>query len=236
MQQRLPQTARARALCAVAAALAGTLLAAAPAMAQPGWGPPSMGSDWYGRSRVETTADPREGKVDAERFVGEGAESLLGHGRVAVKTLPGTTSDEREAVTFEAAMVDQLARAGYDTLNPLRDDGQVLEITVRRDVLVPAEDKKNPVSGSAMMGVSNRGSMMAVSLAYDATKPRAALIETAIELRLRDKATGRALYEARARIATREGDKRWSDSAVASRLAAAAFEHFPGSVAPAPRK
>jgi hypothetical protein len=79
------------------------------------------------------------------------------------------------------------------------------------------------------MGVSNRGSMMAVQLNYDATRPRGALISTALEIRIRDRLTGTALYEGRARIATREGSSKWNDTAIATRLAAALFEHFPSS-------
>jgi hypothetical protein len=41
---------------------------------------------------------------------------------------------------------------------------------------------------------------------------------TNMEIRIRDRASGKALYEARARIATREGTKAASDDAVSSAL------------------
>lgn len=214
-------------------ALLAILAIAAPAHAQPGWGGMGgYGGGWGGfggASRYQAPRDDREGRVDAERFLADGAIPALGHGRITLRTMPGTTASDREQATFEAAVVDQLAKAGYDTTGPDNEGGQIVEITVVRDQLEPAEEKRNPISGSATMGVSNRGSMMGLSLAYDATKPRGALVMTNMEIRIRDRATGKALYEARARIATREGTKAASDDAVSVRLAGALFERFPSS-------
>ena len=235
MPQMLARPSTCRLRLAACALLLGAGLAASPCLAQPGWGG-GWGGGWGpgwggGRAMASDSRDPREGRVNAERFVSEGAFAALGHGAIQIKSLPGTTVDEREQATYEAAVIDQLAKAGYDTVNPpaAADGGQIVEMTVSHDMLVPEEEKRKPLSGSAMMGVSNRGSMMAVELNYDASKPRAALIATHVELRIRERATGRALYEARADVATREGDKHWSDTAIAARLAGAAFEHFPSN-------
>jgi hypothetical protein len=205
--------------------------AAAPAMAQGGWGG-RYGGGWGGDSRMsrsQPVRDDREGRVDAERFVADGAAAALSKGHVLVKTLAGSVAEGREQATFEAALIDQLAKAGYDTIAPNPSDGQIVELTISRDQLEPEEEKRNPLSGSATVGVSNRGQMMALSLAYDATKPRGALVATGLEIRIKDRATGQPLYEARARIATRMGDSRWNDGAIATRLAAALFERFPSS-------
>lgn len=210
-------------------------LSASTAHAQPGWGGygGGFGGGYGGSGRYQAPRDDREGRVDAERFLADGAIPLLGHGRITLRTMPGTTASDREQATFEAAVIDQLAKAGYDTASPdggpNGDGGQIVEITVVRDQLEPAEEKHNPISGSATMGVSNRGSMMGLALAYDGTKPRGALVMTNMEIRIRDRASGKALYEARARIATRDGTKAASDDAVSVRLAGALFERFPSS-------
>lgn len=212
------------------ALLLPALCLATPALAQPSWGG-GYGSGWGGArwARASAPADDREGKVDAERFVADGAAPALGKGAIAVKTLAGSPVEGREQATYEAAIIDQLAKGGYDTATPDQTGGQIVEITITHDQLVPAEEKRNPLSGSATMGVSNRGSMMGLSLSYDATKPRGALVSTGLEIRIRDRLSGQALYEARARIATRTGDSRWNDTAIATRLAAALFERFPSS-------
>lgn len=213
---------------ALIAALATAVLAASPALAQPGWGGSGFGGParWSGASAPR---DDREGRVDAERFLAEGAAAALGKGTIAVRTQAGSTAEGREQATFEAAIIDQLAKAGYDTATPDTAGGQIVELTITRDELEPPEDKKNPISGSGTVGVSNRGSYMGLSLAYDATKPRGALITTGLEIRIRDRASGTALYEGRARIASREGDSHYTDTAIATRLAAALFDHFPSS-------
>jgi len=212
--------------------LIALLAVSTPALAQPGWGGyGGFGGGYGARSwdRAAPAADNREGKLDAERFLAEGAAAALGKGRISVKTLPGSATEGREQATYEAAVIDQLAKAGYDTATPDPTGGQTVEVTITHDQLAPEDEKRNPLSGSATMGVSNRGSMMALSLNYDATKPRGALIDTHVALRIRDRLTGAALYEARAHIATREGSAHWSDTAIATRLAAALFERFPSS-------
>jgi hypothetical protein len=221
-------------------------LLAAPqmAMAQPGWGGGwggygggfgGYGGGWGGRGygAPVSTQDSREGKLDAEGFVADGAAPLLGGGHVAVTSAAGSMAEGREEATFEAAIIDQLAKAGYDTITKDPNGGQVTEISILHDELVPAEQKHSPISGSVEAGVSNYGSMMGVQLNYDATKPRGALIETRLTMRILDRATGKPLFEGRARIATREGDSRWDDDKVANRLAAAIFAKFPRS-APRP--
>ena len=220
--------------------LAALLLAGTPALAHPGgWGGPGWGGPGWGgpidQPGPNRSRDSREGRVAAERFVADGAASLLGHGAIAIRAEPGGSGDAREAATFEAAVIDQLARAGYDTARPDPAGGQLTEVHVVRDMVAPAEEKRSPLSGSMEVGVSNRGSMMGVQLNYDATKPRGALIETRLEARIRDRASGKLLWEGHAEIVTREGDSHWTDNAVAGRLAGALFERFPAAHALAER-
>jgi len=212
------------------------IAAASPALAHPpggwggGWGGPGWGEPMAAPSRAHGP-DSREGRVSAKHFVADGTEAQLGHGAIAVLAEPGGSGDAREAATFEAAVVDQLAKAGYDTARPDLTGGQVTEVHVVRDMVAPAEEKHSPVSGAMEVGVSNRGSMVGMALAYDATKPRGALIETRLEARIRDRASGKLLWEGRAAIVTREGDAHWTDTAVAGRLAGALFERFPAAEA-----
>lgn len=208
----------------------GMLSAVVPASAQPGWGAPGWDrasrSDWNA-PRLSSGRDDREGKVDADQFVADDAAGQLGHGPIAVAAIEGDGNDARQSAIYEAAMVDQLVKAGYDTMRPDPAGGQVAEIRVIRDVLVPEERKRKPVSGEMTVGTSNRGSMVGMAVGIDLTKPRKALVSTRLEARVRDRATGRPLWEGRATIATREGDGHWDDQAIARSLAAALFAKFP---------
>lgn len=211
---------------------------------RPGW-------DRMDRARPQQDRS-REGKVTAESFTVQGdAARALGHGRMAVipaptppppppaaqaeadaetiaPNVPPTSSDPRERATYEAAVIDQLAQAGYDTATADPAGGHVTELRITHDVIAPAEAPRKPVSGEMTMGVSNRGSMMGMAINVDMTKPLGALVATRLEARIRDRATNQVLWEGRADIMTRDGDARWTDQAIATRLADALFGDFPG--------
>lgn len=205
-----------------------------PVVAQPsgwggGWEGPGMDSGFgyrgYGSPRRGT--DALEGKVQVSRFMAEDVDlATLGHGPIGVAAMPGGTGEARQEATFEAAVVDQLARAGYDTITAGGAGGQLAEVRVIRDVVRPEETKRSPISGETTVGVSNRGSFAGMALNVDLSKPAKALMSTRLMARIRDRATGKLLWEGRADIVTRDGDDRWSEQAIATRLAAALFEDF----------
>ena len=221
--------------------LTATALATTPVLARPNdWNGGGWDNRAYGAhspysanqpSAIDSSEgrDSREGRVNAESFAADGAGATLGHGAIAVATAPGSALDSRATATFEAAVIDQLGHAGYDTIKPDPKGGQIIEIQMVRDVLVPEEAKHSPVSGSVELGASNRGSAFGLALAYDASKPRKALIETRLEARIKDRITGALLWEGHAQIVTREGDSHWNDTTIAGRLAGALFDRFPVS-------
>lgn len=227
------------ALLSVSAAVA----AGSPALAQPGWGEPG-----WRRGPAEDTAarqgDDREGRISVERFPAEGTaprmdKGRLGHGAIAVApatpaSQAATLTDSGEQAVYEAAVIDRLVKAGYETRAPAAGPdgaappgGQVVSVTVLHEELTPPEEKHKPVSGAMEMGVSNRGSMMGLAINIDMTKPKGALVQTRLAVQIRDDA-GNPLWEGRALIATREGDARWGRQQVAAKLAEALFKGFPG--------
>jgi hypothetical protein len=209
--------------------LAVTLIAVASPAAAQRWGYP--GADRYGWDRSTSMSRDRsqEGKVEVTRFLAEGtAAQALGHGAIAVAMEADRLADDVERATYEAAVIDQLAGAGYDTATP-GDGGQVVELTIRHAEIAPAEVKRKPVSGEMAVGVSSRGgSYQALGINIDLSKPAKALLSTRLEARIRDKVSGAVLWEGRADIATRDGDSKWTDQAIAARLAQALFAGFPG--------
>jgi hypothetical protein len=208
-----------------------------PVVAQPAggfgssWGGPGWGRPGWDRgpgSMRRSGTDSREGKVQVSRFLAAEVDArTLGRGPIGVAAMPGSTGDARSGATFEAAIVDQLAKAGYDTVTPSAASGQIAEVRVIHDVVRPEEGKRNPVSGEATVGVSNRGTYTGLALNVDLSKPAKALVSTRLMARIKDRATGAVLWEGRADIVTRDGDDRWTEQAIATRLAAALFEDFP---------
>ncbi len=194
-----------------------------------GWGDPLMGGPVSSPYRNDSK-DPREGRVEVSRFVAQGPEAgELGHGAVVVTSESGdgpwVAGPER--ARYEAAIVDALVGAGYDTQAKADNGGQDVELKITRQVLTPAEEKRSPVSGTAAMGVSNRGSAYGLAVNVDLSKPRSALINTRLDTRIVDKVSGKVLWEGYASIATREGDNNWPDDRIAGKLASALFDGFP---------
>lgn len=210
-------------------ALAPTLANAQPMGWGPGWGRPGPYDAFPDRTPART-GDAREGRVEVSRFVVAGDAALaLGHGPVTVKSESGDGPwvETEKRTIYEAAIENALVGAGYDTLHSAGKDGQVAQLRLTRQVLVPAEEKRSPVSGTAAMEVGSRGSAYGLGINVDLTKPRAALVSTRLDTRIVDAASGKVLWEGYATIATREGDNGWSDDRIASKLATALFDNFP---------
>lgn len=213
------------------------LTASSAALARPGgWRGPSGGSDWPGTyqnrsaaSSLEARDRSGEGRVEVSRFVAEGKSGELGHGPIAVASNSAgdlfTGSSER--APFEAAVIDQLVHAGYDTTRPDPQAGQIAELHVTRTQIEPAERRHSPVSGEVAVEVGSRGTAYGMAINVDLTKPLPPLVSTRLEARIRDKASGQVLWEGRADMATREGDARWTAQMVADKLAEALFDNFP---------
>lgn len=166
--------------------------------------------------------------MQVARFVVEdpALAAALGKGTVSVVEAAATSPvAPREMATYQAAVIDALAAAGYQTATA--EGAQVAEVRVLHSVAEPQEAPKKPVSGEMAVGVSNRGSMMGLGINIDLTKPKGALVSTRLEARIKDRTSGAVLWEGRADILTREGDSRWSDQKIAERLTAALFEGFP---------
>ena len=131
---------------------------------------------------------------------------------------------------YEAAVVDALIARGYDT-QTATDAGQIAQVAVSHMVVVPAEVRHNPVSGEVSTMISNRGSGVALGLGVDLSKPAGAVVSTRMDVRIRDRASGKVLWEGHAEGMARErgsgGEDGIDDGGMAARLARALFARFP---------
>lgn len=172
--------------------------------------------------------DPREGKVQASTFVASSAgASALGHGTIVLAPGSGGMAGA-DIAAFEPALVDQLTKAGYRTDAPSNSGQQIVEYFVRHDVIGPGEPSHGPVGGGLSVGVGNHGwSGVGLGIGIDLSKPRGPLIATHLEAQIRDSVTKELLWQGRAEVITRDGDKHWTPPATAERLWAALFKGFP---------
>ncbi|NML94436.1 DUF4136 domain-containing protein [Novosphingobium olei] len=202
------------------------------ALAQPYFGDGPMGSRWDHMDRLDRGA--RQGiepskKVEVTAYRAADAGDRLGKGRIVVAALTAgedASDADWKLPVYEAAVVDQLAGRGYDTANA-QDPGQVVQVGVSHRVVLPAEEPHKPVSGAMTTYVSNRGSGYGLALNVDLSKPKKAIVETRLDVRIRDKASGATLWEGHAEAQNREGDDGLDNGAVAGRLASALFAKFP---------
>lgn len=180
-------------------------------------------------------AEPQR-HVQVETWRTADAPALLGHGRIKVSAHEAAPPADDDAPpvavpidsmpVFEAAVVDRLAAAGYDVANS-QAPAQIAEVTVSHATIVPPEAPHRPVSGEVSVGVSNRGTSYGMALAVDLSKPAAAIVETRIDVRIRDAGSGRVLWEGHARSEARDGEREAGADAWAQRLARALFARFP---------
>ena len=199
------------------------VVASTSALAQP----VPMGGRWdspmdqrIGRQNAEPSR-----KVEVEAFQAADAAALLGKGPITLAAAEGAEAEWKLPV-YEAAVVDQLAKLGYQTAVSGAEGGQVAQIGIRHEQVMPEEPKRKPVSGAMEVGVSNRGNYTAMALNIDLTKARKAIVSTRLDVRIRDKATNRVLWEGHAETQTREDDDGLNNGAVAARLASALFAKF----------
>ena len=172
--------------------------------------------------------DPREGRIEASTFVASSpGASALGHGTIVLAPGPGSMGSA-DIAAFEPALVDQLTKAGYRTDDPSGAVGQIVEYVVRHDVIAPPEPRHVPMGGGVSVGVGSHGwSGVGLGIGIDLSKPRGPLIATRLEARIRDSATKELLWQGRAEVITRDGDRHWTPPATAARLWTALFKGFP---------
>ena len=207
------------------------LLVATSSQAQPyGWGRRGMGPAMPPPGYLEPPGvrDPREGKIQVQSYVANTpAAGALGHGQIVFAASPAGQDVGFEQGAFETALVDQLARVGYQTGGASGATGQVMEFVVTHELVQPPEGRRNPVSGGAAIEGGSYGSGVGLGLSIDLSKPLRALIATRLEARIRDLATHAVLWEGHAEVFARDGDKHWAGPLMAQRLSAALFKNFP---------
>jgi hypothetical protein len=156
--------------------------------------------------------------------------ATLGHGSIVIS--PNTGPNALEDGPFEAALADQLAKAGYRTDAPSGGAGQAIEFVVTRELVQPPDPPRGPVTGGVSLGAGSRGwSGLGVGIGIDLSKPRGPLVATRFEARIRDSGTHELLWQGRAEVLSREGDRHWTEQDIATHLTAALFKSFPRPVA-----
>jgi hypothetical protein len=166
------------------------------------------------------------GPVEVTRFHAPGA-AALGQGAISVEPASGQ-EEGIEFRTYAGAVMRELTRVGY--LNAAPGAGpapQVATLSIERNRFRPGRDG-SPVSVGVGGSTGSYGSGVGVGIGLNLSGPPPEQVETRMHVMIRDRATGRAIWEGRASFAVR-GDSPLAQTPLgAAKMAEALFKDFPG--------
>ncbi|MDD3799636.1 MAG: DUF4136 domain-containing protein [Novosphingobium sp.] len=167
------------------------------------------------------------GPVQVTRFHEPAADAVLARGTIAVEPAPGANADSLELRSYQMAVARQLAALGYREAAS-GSGGQVALVRVASTAFRPGRDG-SPVSVGVGGGTSSWGSGVGVGVGVDLSGPPAEQVTTELWVQIRDRASGKALWEGRARFTVRTSSPLAGTQLGAPKLAEALFHDFPGN-------
>lgn len=163
------------------------------------------------------------GPVEVTRFHVPEVAQLTG--TIAVAPAPGMDPASLELRTFQAAVGRELQRVGYRETG---DGAQVAEVRLERHTLQAARTR-SPVSVGVGGSTGSYGSGVGMGVGIDLSGPPPAMTETMLGVMIRDRASGKVLWEGRASFAVRASSPLANTALGAAEMARALFSNFPGN-------
>jgi Domain of unknown function (DUF4136) len=145
-------------------------------------------------------------------------------GAISIEPAPGNDAAGLEFRSYATAVSRELARLGYGERpgSPV-----VATVDVRRGVY-RADGGRSPVSVGLGGSTGNWSSGVGMGVGFDLSGPPKDQIETQLAVAIRDRATGRAIWEGRARFSVRSDSPLADTPLGAAKMAEALFQGFPG--------
>ncbi len=163
------------------------------------------------------------GPVEVTRF--HLPDAPLGRGPIAVVPAPGMSDTSLELRAYQAAVARELVRVGYAEAS---GGGQVAEVRLMRRTWQP-ERERGPVSVGVGAGGGSYGSGVGMGVGIDLSGRPAAQTETELGVMIKDRASGRTVWEGRAQFVVRADSPLAQTDLGAAKLAEALFRGFPGN-------
>lgn len=165
------------------------------------------------------------GPVEVTRFhVPELA--TLGRGAIAVEPAAGQDGNSLEFGSYAGAVSRQLGLLGYTS--GTSSSRQVAMLRIERRSLRP-DRTRAPVSVGVGGSTGSYGSGVGLGIGLDLSGPPPQLVETLLAVTIRDRASGKALWEGKAAFTVRATSPLATTQLGAAKLAEALFKGFPGS-------
>ncbi len=164
------------------------------------------------------------GPVEVTRFHAPDV-AQLGKGAIAIEPAPGNDPASLEWQTYSAAVMRQLAVAGY-TAAPPGSGGQVALVKLSRRTLQP--QSSSPVSVGVGGSTGTYGSGLGLGIGINLSPKPAAQVETDLAVSIRDRASGATLWEGRASFTVSSKSPLATTALGAPKMSEALFAGFPG--------
>jgi hypothetical protein len=156
-----------------------------------------------------------------------GDTSMLGHGPITIEAGQGMDPNALEFSIWSSAVAQQLTAAGYGPVNAAAG-GQVAQVRVSRSTQ-QAVRRNSPVSVGVGGATGSYGGGVGLGVGIDLSGTPANQVATELSVSIRDKASGRTVWEGRAVNMVSEKSALASPQASAQKLSAALFQGFPGN-------
>ncbi|GGC14885.1 hypothetical protein GCM10011494_37120 [Novosphingobium endophyticum] len=166
------------------------------------------------------------GPVEVTRFHAPDAIPLR-QGTISVEPAPGQEGGI-EFRTYAGAVMRELTRLGYSDAAQAGAPGQqVATLSIERHRYRPGRDG-SPVSVGVGGSTGSYGSGLGVGLGINLSGPPPEQVETRMHVMIRERDSGRTIWEGRASFAVRADSPLAQTPLGAAKMAEALFKDFPG--------
>ncbi|MBC2669095.1 DUF4136 domain-containing protein [Novosphingobium piscinae] len=152
--------------------------------------------------------------------------TMLGRGPVAIVPASGMDPASLELRAFAGAVGRELQRLGYREVGAA-EAAQVAEVRFERHTAQP-ERQTGPVSVGVGGSTGSFGSGVGVGLGFNLSGRPKPQTETRLGVMIREKGSGRVVWEGRASFSVRADSPLATTELGAAQLAAGLFRDFPG--------
>ncbi len=167
------------------------------------------------------------GPVEVTRFhVAELA--MLGRGAIAVVPAGEQDGDSLEYRSYAAAVARQLVLLGYSEAPAGAASPQLASLRIERRAWRP-DRVRSPVSVGIGGSAGSYGSGVGLGIGLDLSGPPPEQVETLLSVTIKDRTSGKALWEGKASFAVRATSPLATTQLSAAKLAEALFKGFPGA-------
>lgn len=167
------------------------------------------------------------GPVEVTRFHDPAVLASVGRGTIGVEAAPGMDPASLEIRSYQSAVARELTRLGYSEA-AAGQGTQVATVGVERFAFRP-ERRGGPVSVGVGGSTGSYGSGVGMGIGIDLSGKPDEQVTTQMRVMIRERSTGRTVWEGRASFTVRAGSPLAQTQLGAARMAEALFRDFPGN-------